>query len=224
MIEGIPDFEAEDNVIRITNRTEPHLGQYPILFQADNCPGKVTSYRFKSFYIHAGKENFDVLKEGDNGVPIIDPDWLSNTDNPDAVAMSQALENPNSIWRIFHRVTYVSRVPPNNDIAPQLFESGPMDLDANNLFIDYTAQAFTKPDPISIANNYLLIKTIMGNAGIPGYVTIDQSAPDFENLKLNINFWITENTDDFQLDGVEKERLFYMMFNYFNGYLLPDDE
>lgn len=32
--------------------------------------------------------------------------------DPDALALRSALHNPNEVWRVFHRVTYVSRTPP----------------------------------------------------------------------------------------------------------------
>jgi hypothetical protein len=44
---------------------------------------------------------------------VVDPDWLENEDN-DARALRQAKANLNHVWRVFHRVTYVSRVPPRD--------------------------------------------------------------------------------------------------------------
>ena len=219
------DVQGGHGSFNFSIRLEEHPGQYPVLYQSNNCPGKVTGYRFKSFYMNADRENFDLLAKGyDDDMPIIDPEWLKNTENPDAMSMRKALQNPNSIWRIFHRVTYVSRVPPSNDIEGQDFDHESFMDQSENIWIDYTSQLYQKPDAISISNNHLLIDTIMGITDPNNYTPIDESNVDYEALKTNINKWISLNApeDAHDLDGIEKERLFNLMLNYFRGYLLQD--
>lgn len=69
-------------------------------------PGRVDAYRFKSFYLDADSANFDVLFS-----QVIDPTWLES-DAPNAVALRQANQGDRRppCWRVFHRVTFVSRI------------------------------------------------------------------------------------------------------------------
>ncbi|WP_063847318.1 LamG-like jellyroll fold domain-containing protein [Burkholderia pyrrocinia] len=103
-------------------------------------PGKVRGYRFMSFYLAPTKKNFDEFKS------VVDEDWLyrqgeyAGSFDPDALALRQALSNVNEVWRVLHRVTYVSRVPPQIKDAG---ESIPVDA--------------RRPDAESITNNYWLI-------------------------------------------------------------------
>jgi len=70
--------------------------------------GKVDAYRFMSFFLAPDKGNFKEFKN-----KIIDQVWLRESLDPNAVALREALEQENGTpWRIFHRVTYVSRVLP----------------------------------------------------------------------------------------------------------------
>ncbi len=218
-----PDNHAIHNEFVLKRRMVAHSGQYPILYQSDNCPGKVTGYRFKSFFLHPSNENFNLLSDGySDKMPIIDKEWLDNPLNPDAIAMKQALENPNRIWRILHRVTYVSRVPISNDIQEQEF--GTNDL-SQPPYVDVAAQELKKPDAISMDNNFLLIKTILGETGIPGYKSnIDPKNLDYSDVMYNIELWIEKNHLAYQLDGVEQEKLLQLMQNFFMAYLVNDDE
>jgi len=106
-------------------------------------PGKVKAYRFMSFYLAPSKRNFDDLKN------VIDEDWLNSTGpylgqyNPDALALRRALNNPNEVWRLLHRVTYVSRVPPTTNNAGES-----------------TARDARRPDEISITNNLAMITAL----------------------------------------------------------------
>lgn len=66
-------------------------------------------YRFKSFYLVPDKQHFEHFFAS-----VVDPDWLES-DDADARALRQARGNLNHVWRVFHRVTYVNRVPPSRD-------------------------------------------------------------------------------------------------------------
>ena len=80
-------------------------------YQGDgrNVPGKVDAYRFMTFYLDSVKENFEDLF-----AKVVDPIWLEQSDHPNAVAMRQAqqVEKKPACWRVFHRVTFVSRILP----------------------------------------------------------------------------------------------------------------
>ncbi|MGB1015986.1 MAG: hypothetical protein ACPG4T_17755, partial [Nannocystaceae bacterium] len=74
-----------------------------------NFPGKVDAYRFMTFYLDAAKENFEDLFG-----KVVDPIWLAQSDAPNAAALRQANQKGKqpACWRIFHRVTFVSRILP----------------------------------------------------------------------------------------------------------------
>ena len=81
--------------------------------------GKVDAYRFMSFYLEPAKENFEDLFN-----KAIDPIWLNQSSHPNAVAMRQAKQDNDAppCWRVFHRVTFVSRLLPSfsEDAPPSL--------------------------------------------------------------------------------------------------------
>jgi hypothetical protein len=87
-------------------------GEYPVTYADASCPGKVNQYRFMTFYLAPKKSNFETFWS-----KVVDPNWLNRqgayvgTDDPDAFALRQAKANPNAVWRVLHRVTYVNRVP-----------------------------------------------------------------------------------------------------------------
>ncbi|MBL8518888.1 MAG: hypothetical protein JNM76_18155 [Betaproteobacteria bacterium] len=114
-----------------------------LIYTDDPSPGKVKGYRFMSFYLAPSKRNFDDFKS------VVDEDWLqrqgpyTGTFDPDALALRQSLANVNEVWRVLHRVTYVSRVPPQ---FKDPGESLPADA--------------RKPDAESISNNYWLIQEL----------------------------------------------------------------
>lgn len=72
-------------------------------------PGKVDAYRFLTFSLEPSPENFNKLF-----TDVIDPIWLNQSNHPNAVALRQANNSDKKppCWRVFHRVTFVSRVLP----------------------------------------------------------------------------------------------------------------
>ncbi|MEP6620927.1 MAG: LamG-like jellyroll fold domain-containing protein [bacterium] len=122
----------------------PPPGQYPVPFDDASCSGKVNQYRFMSFYLAPRKKNFDDMHS------IVDQNWLNRqgeyagTFDPDAYALKEALQYPNLVWRVLHRVTYVNRVP---------LDSSP--VDAESLTPD-----IRRPDAQSVATNALLIDAV----------------------------------------------------------------
>lgn len=75
-------------------------------------PGKVDAYRFLTFSIEPSPENFERLFTGDQAV--VDPIWLAQSNHPNASALRQANHGAKKppCWRVFHRVTFVSRILP----------------------------------------------------------------------------------------------------------------
>ena len=87
---------------------ERYTGDPQQMYSGEAAAGKVNGYRFKSFYLVPDKEHFSTFWD-----TVVDPDWLEGEDN-DARALRQAKGNLNNVWRVLHRVTYVSRVPPKD--------------------------------------------------------------------------------------------------------------
>lgn len=85
-------------------------------FSATATPGKVDGYRFLSFYLAPAQRNFDDFFKASAGV--LDPYWFANSSDPSAAALREAKGSTNKVWRILHRVTFVSRVPPPFQPAP----------------------------------------------------------------------------------------------------------
>ncbi|MHB1058246.1 MAG: LamG domain-containing protein [Rhodanobacter sp.] len=142
-------------------------GQYPINYLAEPCPGKVLGYRYMSFYLEPNVENFKLLRRQDDpDTQIIDKDWLDNPDDPNAVALKDALTRTNDVWRVYHRVTYVNRVPPEQEEAEE-GGSTERDVDGSDGKMAHVALPNTtvRPDPISMARNGTLIRVLLGDDG-----------------------------------------------------------
>ena len=105
------------------NKWDKEHGQYT----AKPCPGKVDAYRFMTFYLTPKPQNFDRFFE-----EIVDPEWLNGQGKyageygPNARALREARFKPNEVWRVLHRVTYVSRIPPQFEPTP--VEAVPKDV------------------------------------------------------------------------------------------------
>jgi hypothetical protein len=83
-------------------------------YLATDAPGKVNSYRFMSFFLSPKIDNFDSFYD-----QVVDENWLYNSASPDAIALLEAKGEKVPIWRSFHRVTYVNRVPPPFELSPK---------------------------------------------------------------------------------------------------------
>jgi len=70
-------------------------------------PGKVDAYRFMTFYLEPNTNNFE-----DFFGKVVDPIWLEQSNAPNAIALRHANqgEKKPKCWRVFHRVTFVSRI------------------------------------------------------------------------------------------------------------------
>ncbi|KAG8825188.1 hypothetical protein FRB91_010022 [Serendipita sp. 411] len=76
-------------------------------------PGMVDAYRWMSFFLEPSTENTDMFFN-----QVVDPEWLEDPTNPSALALKELQRRLSKLddkarektWRIFHRVTFVSRV------------------------------------------------------------------------------------------------------------------
>jgi hypothetical protein len=109
------------------NRWEGDADKQEGHYTAEPCPGKVDAYRFMTFYLAPKPQNFDRFFE-----EIVDPEWLNGQGKyaaeygANARALRQARFKPNEVWRVLHRVTYVSRIPPRFEPTP--VEAVPIDV------------------------------------------------------------------------------------------------
>jgi hypothetical protein len=83
-------------------------------------PGKIKQFRAYAFYLQPKQRNAD-----DFWNTVVDPNWLANSNDPDAMALQEAKKANKSIpWRLFYRVTYAERfLPPISTasaIVPQI--------------------------------------------------------------------------------------------------------
>lgn len=110
------DIHQRDEQGRVVLDTQDPLNPVP-----KPQAGKVDAYRFMSFYLQPNVQHFDDFVN-----KVIDPVWFSQSNNPNAIALRQAIgaqqtdsDRDKSIpWRVLHRVTFISRVLPDVD-SPQ---------------------------------------------------------------------------------------------------------
>lgn len=116
------------------------------LYSEKNVPGKVDTYRFFSFYLSPEEEHFDHFFSR-----VVDKQWLKLSDDPRAAALREAQSNPNPPWRIMHRVTFVSRIPPEFQVFPLDTQapdtSVPPNLVANELLLRMVGARIGASDP-----------------------------------------------------------------------------
>lgn len=135
-------------------------------FSDDDVPGKVDTYRFMSFYRAPSKENTDVFFD-----QVIDPEWLALSPDPNAASLRQAraVSAGQNAWRVLHRVTFVSRIPPSFQITPvesQLPpENPPMRLSENQYLLGLLdlnlAGGSPTPQAIAGAVNQVLTRDLL---------------------------------------------------------------
>jgi hypothetical protein len=119
-------------------------------YSDEPCPGKVDGYRFMTFYLAPDANHGRAFEE-----EVVDTDWLDHSDDPNAIALRQA-NLDNKVWRVLHRVTYVSRVPPRSSPSPDATIARHHDravvVEDNQLLIRLVQQALTQnaPTPVEI--------------------------------------------------------------------------
>ncbi|MEM9670805.1 MAG: LamG-like jellyroll fold domain-containing protein [Pseudomonadota bacterium] len=117
-------------------------GATPKGYDGVTTPGKVTAYRFKTFYLAPNKTAFDTFFN-----EVVDRQWL-NGDDPDAAALREAEGRPNEVWRVLHRVTYVAREHSPSGGQPEVKQASPsvpaIDITSNQALIDKLADEVIK--------------------------------------------------------------------------------
>lgn len=103
---GISVKVAPEGDLRSWDETKKRWSNAP-------TPGKVDAYRFKTFYLAPKPSHFETFFN-----EVVDQNWYNNSQDPAAVALRQARSTEGGVWRVLHRTTYVSRIPPKIDSAP----------------------------------------------------------------------------------------------------------
>jgi large repetitive protein len=176
----------------------------PPLYSDKNLPGKVDTYRFFSFYLSPGERNFDHFFS-----KVVDQRWLNLSDDPRAAALREAKANPNPPWRIFHRVTFVSRIPPEFQVFP---------LDT---------QAPDTSEPANLAANELLLRMVgdhIGDTPDPTPAAIGAAVRKVlaQDLVKTIPWWqaflnsakVENSPDSFLLADLTRDTIAYMIDYY----------
>ncbi len=153
----------------------------PVAYSKGNCPGKVDGYRFMTFYLPPDSSNAEHFQK------VVDEVWLARSDEPAAVSLRQLAFDENGVWRIFHRVTYVSRVPPEFQPVPDESQAPPVrepaNVDDNLELIRLVQQALGKdePTPLNIgkAVNTVLDTTLVTT--LPWWGAFLQAAKAFQS-------------------------------------------
>jgi hypothetical protein len=172
---NVQKSKGEEAALTLDATVDPDafLGKYiDDGYDSKPAPGKVDTYRFMTFYLASSKDNTDDLFS-----KVIDQNWLTNSGDSRAKALRQAkAKTGNSAWRILHRVTFVSRIPPE-------FQNFPAESQASML-----------AKPVHMPANDLLIEMII--AGLP---TGEKPTPEIigktarqiimQDLKTTIPWW-----------------------------------
>lgn len=153
----------------------------PQPYSRDACPGKVEGYRFMTFYLPPDKRNAEQFKD------VVDDVWLERSDEPAAVALRQLAYDENGVWRVFHRVTYVSRVPPEFQAVPDETQAPPQREPANvgdNLELIRLVQLAlgkSEPTPLNIGKAVHTVLDTTLTTTLPWWAGFLQAAQAFQS-------------------------------------------
>ena len=96
------------DIIQLIGGQNPKLaGQVPIEIESYDWPGKTKTFRWYSFFLQSKTDNADSFWN-----TVVDPVWLADPNNTDAVALASAQAQSSLPWRVMHRVTYSERFLP----------------------------------------------------------------------------------------------------------------
>lgn len=160
----------------LTSSASPDPYLYPAVYDGTDvvygpgpAEGKVDAYRYLSFFLAPSQDNFkEFFGE------VVDPEWLRSGRQPNAVALSEATAADNGVWRVMHRVTYVSRIPrkfqpvPDASSAPVLDK--PVGLARNATLVSLVKAQIVGTSPTTIEIGEAVAKVLgkPGDAGILG--------------------------------------------------------
>ena len=146
---GKSESQTDAVSLNVTAVGDPMLQGYNATtgeYTTSYCPGKVDAYRFMTFYLPPSAQNGTEFTR-----TVVDPQWLQFSSDPNAIALRQAQLQDNGVWRVLHRVTYVSRVPPRFDTNPdQTVAAEPpqaIDVRDNPVLISLVQQALGQRPP-----------------------------------------------------------------------------
>lgn len=120
-------------------------------YTSSAVPGKVDSYRFMSLYLPPDSNNAERFFD-----TVVDQQWLRTSPDARAAALRQTQASTAGVWRLMHRVTYVSRIPPSFQVLPVSTdgprESEPSNLAHNDMIIALVQQRLgtEQPTPVEI--------------------------------------------------------------------------
>lgn len=113
------------------------------VYEPFDCPGKVDTYRFMSYRLSPQESHFDTFFD-----KVVDDNWLRSSTSPSAIALNEVMASEkNPVWRVLHRVTFVSRVPPSFEPAP----------------VETIPPSIVPPDDVS--GNVWLLNLVKGDLG-----------------------------------------------------------
>lgn len=156
-------------------------------YLANDAPGKVESYRFMTFYLSPKRDHFDSFYD-----EVVDENWLYNSASPDAIALLEAKAQRVPIWRSFHRVTYVNRIPPPFELTPKVdlppAIEKPVNLDSNVWLIHIVSSLLDDPMAATSAQVGNAVESVLNvsetSAGVPNPHFLGNISPwwqDFRN-------------------------------------------
>jgi hypothetical protein len=204
------DVQGEGFLSRWEGDADKQQGRYT----AEPCPGKVDGYRFMTFYLAPKPQNFDRFFE-----QIVDPEWLNGQGKyaaeygPNARALREARSKPNEVWRVLHRVTYVSRIPPRFEPTP--VEAVPQEVrrPANieaNMGLILEIERIKRLLPASPEESHLVI---LGRA-VDGLLFGDTSGSGQDQSKLQqiVPWW--DDRDEGVKRGIRQDLMAYLKAFY----------
>ena len=142
---------------------KPTVENDSVSYSKNLAPGKVDGYRFMSFYMAPNEKNYDTFFG-----KVVDKNWYSNSMHPNAVALREASAEANGVWRVLHRVTYVSRIPPefqpvpDENLTPDI--TPPANLSSNTIItriVEDKVGAMIDPRPVEIG---IAIDMVLGTS------------------------------------------------------------
>lgn len=176
---------------------EPHFSETPV-------PGKVDTYRFNSYYLAPSTDNSDEF------VKVVDPNWLKFSNTPQAAELNEAIAASagKKTWRVLHRVTFVSRVPPDFQTVPVASQAPPI------------------AEPVRRDNNELLLelakRRLEGGKVTPALISSAVRAVYLEDMNALIPWWasflseaaVTNSEQSSVLQGIIMDSIAYVSEHY----------
>jgi hypothetical protein len=103
-------FGIHEDITVMKGEDSSYTAKMHVDFQADmldhvkkELKPQIDSYRWQTYYLESSAEHFDKFYQ-----KVVDPDWLVNSTDPDAAGLRNAMDARKPVWRILHRVTWLS--------------------------------------------------------------------------------------------------------------------